>query len=642
MSTSKFQQGQHKLQIQLTSEVNFFQWKKAIKDQLRTQGILSKSLTKYSDWLATPLPARDENNLAAWQEKQIENELVKLLIVFNISNTLKSTIDETKDAKTIWERINKLMIPNKTNHILMLKSQLTNLKMTASVHEYLLQVEEKVRQINDLQDEFIPDADVVGYIENGLPHQYKVNTKAMWLERGTHNSESYKEVIINYYTAQNSFKTETPINEANFTKSKKFQNKNKKHFKQKKSNQRRDEQTKLECVNCPHLHNHSTTDCRKTRKYCSYHKSGTHSTEECRKRPKQGEAHATTVETPEKMQESPQDWAFVCDTSPTNSNTYLTYDSACTVHLINNKKLIFDIQPFNGEIIVANNNKMNVTHCGKMILPGSSSILEVLYCPSAIRNLISGSLLAKEGFTTILNPDGTGSLHKNEETLKLVQKNGIWIFNPTIECYHTQFNKLMHRRLGHLGQDNVSHLLDPKNQLLKSYKFEGLNRKCPSCAEANARTNPFGLRNYTQSKAILEVIHTDLAGPLNTVALGGFRYIITFTDDWSRYITIQLLKNKNEATQALISYYNHVTNLHEKSIKRIHYDLGGEFVDHTWKDFCSSKGIQCTYAPRKSPQLNGISEVANRILYNKTRAMMLDTNLPKARIILLHIYLLPK
>jgi len=39
MSTSKFQQGQHKLQIQLTSEVNFFQWKKAIKDQLRTQGI---------------------------------------------------------------------------------------------------------------------------------------------------------------------------------------------------------------------------------------------------------------------------------------------------------------------------------------------------------------------------------------------------------------------------------------------------------------------------------------------------------------------------------------------------------------------------------------------------------------------------
>ena len=129
---------------------------------------------------------------------------------------------------------------------------------------------------------------------------------------------------------------------------------------------------------------------------------------------------------------------------------------------------------------------------------------------------------------------------------------------------------------------------------------------------------------------------------MNTVALGGFRYIITFTDDWSRYITIQLLKNKNEATQALISYYNHVTNLHEKNIKRIHSDLGGEFVDHTWKDFCSSKGIQCTYAPRKSPQLNGISEVANRILYNKTRAMMLDTNLPKARIILLHIYLLPK
>ena len=155
MSTSKFFQGQHKLQIQLTSESNYFSWSKAIRDQLRTQGILNKSLTKYSNWLKDPLPARDENNLAAWEEKQIENELVKLLIVYNVSNTLKYSLDETKDAKTIWDKINKMMIPNKANHILMLKSQLNNIRMTSSAQEYLLQIEEKVRQINDLQDDFI-------------------------------------------------------------------------------------------------------------------------------------------------------------------------------------------------------------------------------------------------------------------------------------------------------------------------------------------------------------------------------------------------------------------------------------------------------------------------------------------------------
>ena len=217
MSTSKFFQGLHKLQTQLTLESNYFTWSKGVRDQLRTQGILNKSLTKYSSWLTTPLPAKDENNVPAWEEKQIENELVKLLIVINISNTLKYSIDETKDAKTIWDKINKLMIPNKANHILMLKSQLNSIRMTSTAQEYLLQIEEKVKQINDLQDEFIADADVIGYIENGLPNNYKINTKSMWIERQQHTSQTLKEVIINYHTAQNSFRSTQPTNESSTT-----------------------------------------------------------------------------------------------------------------------------------------------------------------------------------------------------------------------------------------------------------------------------------------------------------------------------------------------------------------------------------------------------------------------------------------
>ena len=154
-------------------------------------------------------------------------------------------------------------------------------------------------------------------------------------------------------------------------------------------------------------------------------------------------------------------------------------------------------------------------------------------------------------------------------------------------------------------------------------------QQCLPCAEANMKALPFGIRDYTQGKSILDIIHTDLAGPMNVTALGGFKYIITFTDDFSRFITVYLLKNKNEATQAYKKFFNLVTNLHDKKIKRIHSDLGGEYMDTEWKQHNESNGVLCSQAPRKTPQLNGVAEVANRILFNKARAMMADSNLPK-------------
>ena len=34
---------------------------------------------------------------------------------------------------------------------------------------------------------------------------------------------------------------------------------------------------------------------------------------------------------------------------------------------------------------------------------------------------------------------------------------------------------------------------------------------------------------------LLEIIHTDVCGPMNVEARGGYRYFLTFTDDLSRY-----------------------------------------------------------------------------------------------------------
>ena len=45
---------------------------------------------------------------------------------------------------------------------------------------------------------------------------------------------------------------------------------------------------------------------------------------------------------------------------------------------------------------------------------------------------------------------------------------------------------------------------------------------------------------------LLEIIHTDVCGPMSVEARGGNRYFLTFTDDLSRYGYIYLMKHKSK------------------------------------------------------------------------------------------------
>jgi hypothetical protein len=50
-----------------------------------------------------------------------------------------------------------------------------------------------------------------------------------------------------------------------------------------------------------------------------------------------------------------------------------------------------------------------------------------------------------------------------------------------------------------------------------------------------------------RSQELLELVHTDVCGPMNKPARGGYEYYITFTDDYSRYGYVYLMRRKSEA-----------------------------------------------------------------------------------------------
>ena len=46
---------------------------------------------------------------------------------------------------------------------------------------------------------------------------------------------------------------------------------------------------------------------------------------------------------------------------------------------------------------------------------------------------------------------------------------------------------------------------------------------------------------------LLEIIHTDVCGPTSVEARGGYHYVLTLTDDLSRYGYVYLMKHKSES-----------------------------------------------------------------------------------------------
>jgi hypothetical protein len=66
---------------------------------------------------------------------------------------------------------------------------------------------------------------------------------------------------------------------------------------------------------------------------------------------------------------------------------------------------------------------------------------------------------------------------------------------------------------------------------------------------------------------LLELVHTDICGPMSFVARGGFKYYITFIDDFSRYGYIYLMRHKLESFEMLKEFQNEVQNQLAKKIK---------------------------------------------------------------------------
>ncbi|KAA0034863.1 gag/pol protein [Cucumis melo var. makuwa] len=185
---------------------------------------------------------------------------------------------------------------------------------------------------------------------------------------------------------------------------------------------------------------------------------------------------------------------------------------------------------------------------------------------------------------------------------------------------------LWHLRLGHMNLNRIEKLV--KNGLLSELEENSLP-VCESCLEGKMTKRPFTGKGHI-SKEPLELVHSDLCGPMNAKARGGFEYFITFTDDYSRYGYVYLMQHKSEALEKFKEYKAEVENKLSKTIKTFRSDRGGEYMDLKFQNYLMECEIVSQLSAPGTPQQNGVLERRNRTLLDMVWSMMSYAHLPNS------------
>ncbi|GJS92256.1 retrotransposon protein, putative, ty1-copia subclass [Tanacetum coccineum] len=185
---------------------------------------------------------------------------------------------------------------------------------------------------------------------------------------------------------------------------------------------------------------------------------------------------------------------------------------------------------------------------------------------------------------------------------------------------------LWHCRLGHINKKCIEKLqldglLDSTN--IKSFE------KYVACMSGKMARKPYS-HQVERAKDLLGLIHTDVCGPFKIMSRQGAYYFVTFTDDFSRYGYVYLLKHKHEVFETFKVFQKEVENQLGKTIKSLRSDRGGEYMSQEFLDHLKDHGIIAHRTPPYTPQHNGVSERRNRTLLDMVRSMMTQTTLPKS------------
>ena len=336
------------------------------------------------------------------------------------------------------------------------------------------------------------------------------------------------------------------------------------------------------------------------------------------------------------------DFAFVAAHSVSSSQvSKWIVDSGATQHMTPNRQAFDTYETISSRNVFLGDNGM-VEALGKGSILVESQVkgkvkkirvYDVLHVPKLHANLLSVSKLVSRGLKVHFNKTGCivwtqegemlamASLEDNLYQMQLKKVNGAEVNTLAHTSDHNM--ELWHKRLGHL---NVTSMKTLRNMVigldLGQCSSDVASFECEGCVEGKQTRQPFPKDGGTRATKPLELVHSDVCGPMKTLSIGGARYFLTFIDDFTRKVWVFPLKNKNEVLEKFKTWKTLVERQSEHKIKTFRSDNGGEFTSKAFDETLHRDGIERQTSAPYTPQQNGVAERANRTLVEMARAMI--------------------
>ncbi len=175
--------------------------------------------------------------------------------------------------------------------------------------------------------------------------------------------------------------------------------------------------------------------------------------------------------------------------------------------------------------------------------------------PRLKKNLISVSSFEDKGFEVLFR-DGNVLMYPKGSSVTSAKVIGVrdgrlyrFLFQPHRPLSHTvatsdsDLCELWHRRMAHLHHGALGVWREIVTGL-PEFREREHDEVCRGCT-LGKYTKAAYPRSDSRATRVLELIHSDLCGPMSSVSLRGFEYFVIFID-YSRKTWIYFMKTKNQ------------------------------------------------------------------------------------------------
>ncbi|KAJ0859638.1 putative RNA-directed DNA polymerase [Helianthus annuus] len=280
-----------------------------------------------------------------------------------------------------------------------------------------------------------------------------------------------------------------------------------------------------------------------------------------------------------------EEFFICCDDDVVNitrDDSSWVVDSGATCHVTSQRDFFSSYTPGDfGVVKMGNNGLSKIIGVGDVCLKfdtGMELVLHNVKHVSDIRlNLISAGLLDDDGYHSTFG-DGVWKLTRGSLIVARGKRSSkLYMAHPKIstDSVHSlvdnDMTELWHKRLGHMSEKGM-HILLKRNALPDLTNVH--LKKCSHCLAGKQRRVSFKSHPPHRRNNILDLVHSDVCGPMKTRTLGGCLYFVTFIDDHSRKVWAYTLKSKDQVLDVFKQFHALVERQTEKKLKcRVDIDM---------------------------------------------------------------------